>query len=155
MPGYANPQNLNRYSYVRNNPLRYTDPTGHRACGDGEAVSCETGLSNNPPDHTNIGCGPGLKPCIGNSPNKDKDKDENEVVKELQFCLEHSDYPECSIPEQASISDVQPNYDFIAPWEFDHLDAWGFQLNGTGCFIVICGDVSLSLIGEYLRTETE
>ena len=29
MPGYANPQNLNRYSYVNNNPLRYTDPTGH------------------------------------------------------------------------------------------------------------------------------
>lgn len=32
MPGYANPQNLNRYSYVRNNPLRYTDPTGHSQC---------------------------------------------------------------------------------------------------------------------------
>ena len=29
MPGYANPQSLNRYSYVLNNPLRYTDPTGH------------------------------------------------------------------------------------------------------------------------------
>ena len=29
MPGYTNPQNLNRYSYVTNNPLRYTDPTGH------------------------------------------------------------------------------------------------------------------------------
>jgi hypothetical protein len=26
---YANPQSLNRYSYVNNNPLRYTDPTGH------------------------------------------------------------------------------------------------------------------------------
>ena len=25
------PQSLNRYSYVRNNPLRYTDPTGHYA----------------------------------------------------------------------------------------------------------------------------
>lgn len=23
------PQTLNRYTYVRNNPLRYTDPTGH------------------------------------------------------------------------------------------------------------------------------
>jgi RHS repeat-associated protein len=30
-----NPQNLNRYSYTLNNPVRYTDPTGHRAdCGD-------------------------------------------------------------------------------------------------------------------------
>jgi len=27
--GPANPQALNRYSYVQNNPLRYTDPTGH------------------------------------------------------------------------------------------------------------------------------
>lgn len=30
MPSYANPQSLNRYSYVVNNPLRYTDPSGHR-----------------------------------------------------------------------------------------------------------------------------
>jgi RHS repeat-associated protein len=29
VPDPANPQDLNRYSYVRNNPLRYTDPTGH------------------------------------------------------------------------------------------------------------------------------
>ena len=29
VPGYANPQSLNRYSYVLNNPLRYSDPTGH------------------------------------------------------------------------------------------------------------------------------
>jgi hypothetical protein len=34
VPSYANPQSLNRYSYVLNNPLRYTDPTGHRACDD-------------------------------------------------------------------------------------------------------------------------
>jgi len=26
------PQSLNRYSYVLNNPLTYSDPTGHRAC---------------------------------------------------------------------------------------------------------------------------
>jgi hypothetical protein len=29
MSGPSNPQELNRYSYVNNNPLRYTDPTGH------------------------------------------------------------------------------------------------------------------------------
>jgi hypothetical protein len=28
--GPQNPQALNRYSYVLNNPVRYTDPTGHR-----------------------------------------------------------------------------------------------------------------------------
>ncbi|MBU0491421.1 MAG: RHS repeat-associated core domain-containing protein, partial [Chloroflexi bacterium] len=29
IPEPGNPQSLNRYSYVVNNPLRYTDPTGH------------------------------------------------------------------------------------------------------------------------------
>jgi RHS repeat-associated protein len=30
VPNPANPQSYNRYSYVRNNPLNMTDPTGHR-----------------------------------------------------------------------------------------------------------------------------
>ncbi|MDY7078091.1 MAG: RHS repeat-associated core domain-containing protein [Chloroflexota bacterium] len=29
VPEPGNPQDLNRYAYVRNNPLRYVDPTGH------------------------------------------------------------------------------------------------------------------------------
>lgn len=29
MQSPANPQTLNRYSYVLNNPLKYVDPTGH------------------------------------------------------------------------------------------------------------------------------
>ena len=29
VPNVANPQSLNRYSYVRNNPLKYTDLSGH------------------------------------------------------------------------------------------------------------------------------
>lgn len=29
MPALGNPQDLNRYSYVRNNPLGYSDPSGH------------------------------------------------------------------------------------------------------------------------------
>jgi hypothetical protein len=29
IPDPGNPQDLNRYTYTRNNPLRYTDPTGH------------------------------------------------------------------------------------------------------------------------------
>src|SRR5215207_3690305 len=42
VPGYANPQNLNRYSYVTNNPLRYTDPTGHRCVENGFEGSCHS-----------------------------------------------------------------------------------------------------------------
>ncbi len=33
IPDPGNPQDLNRYSYVRNNPVRYTDPTGHCVFG--------------------------------------------------------------------------------------------------------------------------
>ena len=32
VPNPANPQSFNRYSYVRNNPLKYKDPTGHYEC---------------------------------------------------------------------------------------------------------------------------
>ena len=39
------PQSLNRYSYCRNNPLIYTDPTGHyRDFGMGDDVVGKTGL---------------------------------------------------------------------------------------------------------------
>ena len=34
VPAPGNPQSLNRYSYVYNNPLRYTDPSGHYSVED-------------------------------------------------------------------------------------------------------------------------
>jgi len=34
VPEPGNPQSLNRYAYTLNNPLRYTDPSGHRPCGE-------------------------------------------------------------------------------------------------------------------------
>jgi RHS repeat-associated protein len=39
IPDPFNPQSLNRYGYVLNNPLRYIDPTGHRECD--EQWGCE------------------------------------------------------------------------------------------------------------------
>jgi RHS repeat-associated protein len=44
VPNPANPQDLNRFSYVRNNPLRYTDPGGHM-CSDPDDPDggCESG----------------------------------------------------------------------------------------------------------------
>ncbi len=33
VPNPADPQSLNRYAYVNNNPVRYTDPSGHDEFG--------------------------------------------------------------------------------------------------------------------------
>jgi len=40
VPGFDNPQNLNRFSYVRNNPLRYIDPTGHMITDGCQTEGC-------------------------------------------------------------------------------------------------------------------
>ncbi len=52
VPNPGNPQDLNRYSYVRNNPLRYIDPTGHCIPG----VDCPGTVSGleHPPDPSNL-----------------------------------------------------------------------------------------------------
>ena len=39
VPEPGNPQDLNRYAYVRNNPLKYTDPSGHAVCLDTECTA--------------------------------------------------------------------------------------------------------------------
>ncbi len=36
MPEPGNPQALNRYAYVLNNTLRYTDPSGHAESAAGD-----------------------------------------------------------------------------------------------------------------------
>ena len=41
VPNASNPQDLNRFAYVRNNPLRYVDPSGHWLCED--ATNCSGG----------------------------------------------------------------------------------------------------------------
>ena len=55
IPNMADPQSLNRYSYVRNNPINFSDPTGHcttyingNQCVDNGGLSTVT-QSNNVP----------------------------------------------------------------------------------------------------------
>jgi RHS repeat-associated protein len=43
IPDYYNPQDWDRYSYARNNPIKYTDPSGHSVdCGLGDPY-CKAG----------------------------------------------------------------------------------------------------------------
>ena len=54
VPSHTNPQSLNRYSYGLGNPLRYIDPSGHRACSPEQAATgdetCDQNIDNTPLD---------------------------------------------------------------------------------------------------------
>ena len=67
VPGYTNPQNLNRYSYVLNNPIKLTDPTGHKCVGEQEECLNEKGKRIN---------------GVGGLPPKKKSKDSETSVSE-------------------------------------------------------------------------
>ena len=60
VPNPKNPQSLNRYSYVNNNPLNFSDPTGHCINGGNNGASGGTGIDDTyydcsitPPPSTN------------------------------------------------------------------------------------------------------
>jgi len=68
VPGAGNPQALNRYSYVLNNPLRYTDPSGH--CMPG--INCPPGMGGGGTQTPSLPASPPscphLSPCAGPAP---------------------------------------------------------------------------------------
>ena len=47
VPDPANPQSFNRYSYVLNSPLNFTDPSGHRSCSAEQAASGDETCNQN------------------------------------------------------------------------------------------------------------
>ncbi|MBI5876103.1 MAG: RHS repeat-associated core domain-containing protein [Chloroflexi bacterium] len=68
VPGAGNPQALNRYSYVLGNPLKYTDPSGHRQTCDGGDCGdpCQLDNSCTPPGDQGPPNGGGPLPPSGN-----------------------------------------------------------------------------------------
>jgi len=46
VPDPGNPQSLNRFAYSYNNPVKYRDPSGHRAC-EGDPQDCQPPPANN------------------------------------------------------------------------------------------------------------
>jgi RHS repeat-associated protein len=64
VPNFANPQSLNRYAFVLNNPLKYIDPTGHTsACANAAIADPEcSSPSNDPVIYQDAYSGGGLEP---------------------------------------------------------------------------------------------
>ncbi|WP_174807056.1 polymorphic toxin-type HINT domain-containing protein, partial [Paenibacillus elgii] len=52
-----NPLSLNLYTYVHNNPLRYTDPSGHEIYGEGCYGPCYMGYNSTPQIYSDITTG--------------------------------------------------------------------------------------------------
>ena len=68
VPDPYNPQDYDRYSYVRNNPLRYTDPSGHKECD----YKCQIKYEGADPFYEHYGEGLdcyGPEDCYGIKPN--------------------------------------------------------------------------------------
>ncbi len=67
IPSPANPQSLNRFSYVRNNPINSVDPTGHKECDDidanGKCIKSDDSVLD--------------KPIVKNTDKKDKGDQES------------------------------------------------------------------------------
>jgi len=157
VPGYANPQNLNRFSYVTNNPLRYIDPSGNipiDCYGDASYCSNTTTLPDPPSG--------GNKP---KKPKKEKDDEQPEghyyeltnvvcpaayncTEEEMQEYATRFQYPGQSYLFPVEDGDLR----FVFP---SHQLAFRFRnpaLLLTGAIRVRIGEDGLTLVNQTLPT---
>ena len=161
IPNPANPQDHNRFSYVLNNPVQFNDPSGHSVdCAIGEQY-CQAGKLNVKKRANDLYLDRRFRDKMNGTTTqwqqltaKERSilseggwsEKKHEAAQQLDFCLEHMNYPECDIPEQATLSPLPTHFTLIFPWQLSHLDAGGVTGDLTGCFIIICGTLGVSWI---------
>jgi len=120
IPDQFNPQSWNRFSYVGNNPIGYSDPSGHRRITEGGPTGPTSPPPPPPPD-------PGAddqNPQDDLEKDQDKEKTNPEEITEelLAFCAYHVFDPSCAPVLPPETCDLGP---FITPP--------GDTRNHTGC----------------------
>ncbi len=178
MSGISDPRNLNPFSYAANNPLRYTDPTGHMICEvcGGEGGDFPNGYGYYPPpppppdddeEYQPPVTDPKTDPEPSSDPKAGDSKDSTYLPYEPWNSWTTASYP-WSFPVYNSWGDQGPME--INPVDFEHMlkavgdDLQGFptlgwydtpfydaggKLTGIGCIYGSCYDRSeLNYIGE-------
>lgn len=105
VPNPANPQNLNRYSYVLNNPLRYTDPTGHSPCEEYQGICVSENQMTQIWDNKT---GNGNK----NKNDKDKDKDDKDDDDAITLTIPRPEVIEI----ENTAEDLESYYATVGDW---------------------------------------
>jgi len=87
IPNAANPQNLNRYSYVQNSPIIFNDPSGHKeACGIAGEDDCGPHKPSPKPDP---------KPVIPGKGPKRHGGEADDFYSSVDQCIPNSKYSSC------------------------------------------------------------
>jgi len=139
VPGPANPQAYNRYSYVLNNPLKYIDPSGHGQCQTQE--DCDD-LGTTPMGTGNPHNGGGSNNNNGN-PHDDDDLDPNP----------HSlpGFPQC-YPGDLVCQLVAGGYEDRTNETWEMLANYMFPAYDSGSKLELYGSLSLIAGGQGGRT---